>query len=90
MALLLSLYPEAHANIESIVIMGGAMCTGNQTPVAEFNILCDPESAQIVFDSGVKVVLVPLEITHQALATEQVLDAIRSMRSVWCHVHRQN
>jgi len=61
--------------------MGGAITTGNQSPVAEFNILCDPEAASYVFHSDVKVVMVPLEVTHTALATDKVLNRIKMMDS---------
>lgn len=46
---------------------------GNMTPGAEFNILCDPEAARIVFDNelGIEVVMVPLEVTHTAIVTER-------------------
>merc|ERR1711865_681780 len=59
--------------------MGGAIGVGNRSPVAEFNILCDPEAADIVFNSELEVVMVPLEVTHTALATEHVLSRIKSL-----------
>lgn len=59
-----------------IVIMGGAIGRGNTGSHAEFNIQCDPEAAQIVFDSSFEVVMVPLEVTHTALATKRVIDSL--------------
>jgi pyrimidine-specific ribonucleoside hydrolase len=56
-ALLLNSHPELHAKIDRIVIMGGAMGLGNWTPAAEFNIFVDPEAAEIVFQSGIPVVM---------------------------------
>jgi inosine-uridine nucleoside N-ribohydrolase len=71
-------YLETHstAGIARIVLMGGAIAEGNYTPAAEFNIWCDPEAADIVFDSGLDVSMMGLDVTHQALlgpATEQRL-----------------
>jgi inosine-uridine nucleoside N-ribohydrolase len=80
-ALCLQLFPEVKENIRQISFMGGAMETGNRSPVAEFNILCDPEAAEIVVNSGCEVVMVPLEVTHTALATEPVLERILRMNS---------
>ena len=42
--------PRIVGRIKEIVLMGGAYGVGNATPVAEFNILCDPEAAHIVFN----------------------------------------
>lgn len=56
-ALLLNSHPELHSKIARIVIMGGAMGLGNWTPAAEFNIYVDPEAAEIVFQSGIPVVM---------------------------------
>ena len=56
-ALLLNSHPELHSNIARIVIMGGAMGLGNWTPAAEFNIFVDPEAAEIVFQSGLPIVM---------------------------------
>ena len=81
-ALLLALYPEVKPALTEIVLMGGAMGIGNRHPVAEFNILCDPEAAQLVFTCGVRVVMVPLEVTHTALATPEVMGRITARRSL--------
>ncbi|EAC0955706.1 pyrimidine-specific ribonucleoside hydrolase RihA [Salmonella enterica subsp. enterica] len=65
-ALLLNSHPELHTKIARIVIMGGAMGLGNWTPAAEFNIYVDPEAAEIVFQSGIPVVMAGLDVTHKA------------------------
>lgn len=72
-ALLLTRYPEAAAHIREIVLMGGSTERGNRTPAAEFNIQADPEAADIVFRSGVPITMCGLNVTHQALATPEVL-----------------
>ena len=62
--------PAITANIERIVTMGGGFFEGgNTTPVAEFNIYVDPHAADVVFTSGVPIVLMPLDVTHKALTT---------------------
>ena len=76
-ALLLRNYEETMKKyIKEIIVMGGAIGVGNRSSVSEFNILCDPEAAKIVFDSDFKVVMVPLEVTHTAIATKQILQRI--------------
>ncbi|EPY1563305.1 pyrimidine-specific ribonucleoside hydrolase RihA [Raoultella planticola] len=65
-ALLLNSHPELHDKIARIVMMGGAMVLGNWQPAAEFNIYVDPEAAEIVFQSGIPVVMAGLDITHRA------------------------
>lgn len=78
-ALVLSAHPELTESIREIVLMGGSTERGNDTPYAEFNIKVDPEAADIVFRSGVPVTMCGLNITHQALATPEVLDRIRAL-----------
>jgi inosine-uridine nucleoside N-ribohydrolase len=68
-ALLLARYPEIVARLERIVLMGGAIGEGNTTPAAEFNIWVDPEAAHRVFESGIDLTMVGLDVTHQALMT---------------------
>lgn len=72
--LLLEKYPEVKPHIEEIVLMGGSMGHGNVTPAAEFNILCDPEAAQIVFNSGVKVKMIGLDVTRKVLLYPDLLE----------------
>lgn len=71
--------PRIAARLERIAIMGGAIGLGNWTPSAEFNIHADPEAAAIVFAAGIPITLVPLEVTHRALATERVLARIAEL-----------
>lgn len=65
-ALLLNSHPELHSKIARIVMMGGAMVLGNWQPAVEFNIYVDPEAAEIVFQSGIPVVMAGLDVTHKA------------------------
>lgn len=69
--------PAIVPKIQAISLMGGAIGLGNTTPAAEFNIWCDPEAAAIVFGCGCPITMAPLEVTHQALATEEVLHHLR-------------
>lgn len=81
-ALLLQRFPELAAErVREIVLMGGAVATGNWRPLAEFNIWCDPEAAHVVFSSGLPVTMCGLDVTHQALATEDVLASLRAIGS---------
>ena len=69
--------PEVMARVKQIVLMGGAYFeVGNITPAAEFNIYVDPEAAAIVFRSGVKLVMLPLDVTHRVLTRKARLDPI--------------
>ena len=72
--------PAIVPKIKAISLMGGAIGLGNVTPAAEFNIHTDPEAAAIVFGCGRPITMVPLEVTHQALATEDVTTRLRSVQ----------
>lgn len=72
--------PDIISRIQEIVLMGGAYFeVGNITPAAEFNIYVDPEAAKIVFDSGVPLVVMPLDVTHKALTTKKRIAAFQEM-----------
>jgi purine nucleosidase len=68
--------PRIVDRVRQVVLMGGAYRTGNWSPVAEFNIRADPEAARVVLRAGWDVVVVGLDLTHQALATPEVVRRI--------------
>ena len=79
-ALALQQAPEIAQRIQQIVLMGGGFSEGgNITPAAEFNIYVDPQAAQIVFASGIPLVVMPLDVTHQVLTTRKRMDAIAAI-----------
>src|SRR5438270_11260924 len=71
--------PAILPKIQAISLMGGAIGVGNRMAAAEFNIWADPEAAAIVFDCGRPITMTPLEVTHQALATDEVLARLRAV-----------
>jgi len=72
--------PDIVEKVQEIVLMGGAYFeVGNITPAAEFNIYVDPQAADIVFKSGVPIVVMPLDVTHKALVTPARNDAFRNV-----------
>jgi len=66
-ASLLLTHPELKDKIAHIYMMGGGIAYGNWTPAAEFNILVDPEAADIVFNSGLPITMAGLDVTEKAL-----------------------
>ncbi|KAH8096738.1 Inosine/uridine-preferring nucleoside hydrolase domain-containing protein [Cristinia sonorae] len=71
-ALFVSIYPELLEGIDEFVFMGGGVGLGNRSSSAEFNILCDPEAAQIALDAPVKKIMIPLNVTHTAIVTRSI------------------
>ncbi|BEL09311.1 pyrimidine-specific ribonucleoside hydrolase RihA [Actinoplanes sichuanensis] len=78
-ALLLRRHPEVMPGIGRIVFMGGSTERGNTTPYGEFNIVTDPEAADIVLRSGLPLTMIGLNVTHQAPATGEIIDEFRGM-----------
>lgn len=76
-AIFLSAYPDLHDKIERISLMGGAAIGGNWTAAAEFNILVDPEAADIVFKSGIPITMSGLDVTHKAQIREKDIVKIK-------------
>ncbi len=74
--------PDIVPMVQEIVLMGGAYFeVGNITPTAEFNIYVDPEAADIVLKSGIPIVVLPLDVTHKALVTNDRNDAFRNLNT---------
>ncbi|MGP5163155.1 uridine-preferring nucleoside hydrolase UriH [Arthrobacter rhombi] len=71
--------PRIVERVREVVLMGGGYHAGNWSAVAEFNIIIDPEAAHIVFNEDWPVVMVGLDLTHQALATDEVVARIESI-----------
>ncbi|WP_299404393.1 nucleoside hydrolase [uncultured Roseobacter sp.] len=72
--------PDIADRVQEIVLMGGAYFeVGNITPTAEFNIYVDPQAADIVFKSGIFIVVMSLDVTHKALVTNARNEAFRAL-----------
>ena len=80
-ALAARLEPRIVERVKEVVLMGGACHYGNHGPYSEFNIANDPEAARIVFGEPWKVVMVGLDLTYQARATQEVVDRIREVKT---------
>ncbi|WP_312180386.1 nucleoside hydrolase [Arthrobacter sp.] len=71
--------PRIAERVKEVVLMGGGYHVGNWSAVAEFNIIIDPEAAHIVFNEKWPLTMVGLDLTHQALATDEVADRIAAV-----------
>ncbi len=80
-ATLLLLYPHLKSKIKHIYLMGGGIDFGNWTPAAEFNILVDPEAADVVFTSGVPITMAGLDVTEKALVFPEDFERIRALHN---------
>ncbi len=81
-ALAIRTAPDILDKIAGISIMGGSNFFGNRTPVAEFNIIADPEAAAIVFSSGAKILMSGLNLTHQFGVLREDIATIRKIDSL--------
>lgn len=81
-ALLFAMYPEVKGNIREIVMMGGSASRGNKGVMSEFNVATDPEAAQMVFQSGVPIVMAGLDVGWKALVFPEDSEEIREMGKV--------
>ncbi|WP_131118207.1 nucleoside hydrolase [Lichenihabitans psoromatis] len=80
LALALVKAPDITRGIREIVLMGGAHFEGgNITPSAEFNVYVDPEAADIVLRCGCSITMLPLDVTHTVLSTEERLGRLAAI-----------
>lgn len=81
-ALALTMAPDIARGIDEIVVMGGADSEGgNITPHAEFNVYADPHAAHAVFQSGISMRVLSLDLTHQMLTSDEMIDRVRALGS---------
>jgi purine nucleosidase len=74
--------PDIISKVKQVVLMGGAYFeVGNVTPTAEFNIFVDPEAASYVFNLGLDLVIMPLDVTHKALTTPERIDKFSKLNT---------
>jgi pyrimidine-specific ribonucleoside hydrolase len=78
-AILLAAHPDLRDRIERICLMGGAIGEGNWTASAEFNIWVDPEAASRVFDSGLPITMIGIDVTHQAVVPVAKTDELADL-----------
>ncbi len=72
--------PEIASRIGGIVMMAGAYFEcGNISPSAEFNVFVDPEAADIVLRCGAPITMLPLDVTHKMLSTQERLNRMRAV-----------
>jgi purine nucleosidase len=81
LALAFRLEPKIIPLIPELIVMGGSTDFGNFSPAAEFNILCDPHAAHIVYSSGIPLVMFGLNVTHQVLATPPRVEQFRALHT---------
>lgn len=62
---------ELAGMVRELVMMGGSLSGGNITPAAEFNIYVDPEAARMVFQSGIPIRMVGLDVTRKTTLTDE-------------------
>lgn len=78
-ALLLEKYPADRELIKELLLMGGSISGGNVSSVAEFNVFTDPDAAKVVFESGLPIVMIGLDVTLNALITTETTEALRTL-----------
>ena len=71
--------PRIVERVKQVVLMGGGVNIGNWSATSEFNIVIDPEAAHIVFNEPWPLTMVGLDLTHEALATPAVVEAIAAI-----------
>ena len=71
--------PRIVPKVKQVVLMGGGVNVGNWSATSEFNIVIDPEAAHIVFNEPWPLTMVGLDLTHEALATPDVVAAIAAV-----------
>ncbi len=78
-AALLFAHPEVKPFIKQISWMGGAAVGGNMSTVAEFNAYVDPHAVELVFRSGVPIIMSGLDVTHKAYITRDEMTRLRNL-----------
>ena len=81
LALAIKHEPSIVNRIKEIVLMGGSTNEGNITKAAEFNILVDPEAADICFSCGVPLRMLGLNVTRQILVKDKIVERAEKLHT---------
>jgi len=81
-AMFIETYPKLCKKIDEIVLMGGTTARGNYGVYSEFNIGYDPEAAAIVFNSGIPLTMVGLDVGSKALVYPEDSEKIKTMHGI--------
>ncbi|MBR0461986.1 MAG: nucleoside hydrolase [Erysipelotrichaceae bacterium] len=76
LAMAFNKYPDLKGMIRKIVVMGGSLDKGNVTEYGEANIWHDAEAARIVFETGIPIDMVGLNVTRQAPLRKDIFEGI--------------
>jgi purine nucleosidase len=80
LALALEQAPDIVRGLRELVLMAGAHFNGgNITPTAEFNVFADPHAAEAVLKSGVPITMLPLDVTHKILTSDERTARLRTI-----------
>ena len=71
--------PEIVDSLDRIFVLGGSWGLGNKTAASEWNILCDPEAAHIVFNSGIPITMIPIDALNHVGITPQLIDRTKAI-----------
>lgn len=83
LALALQQAPLLKEIIGPVVIMGGALTVpGNVSPYAEANISKDPYAAKFLFESGLDITMVGLDVTQRSQLTKQDTQTWREVKTM--------
>jgi inosine-uridine nucleoside N-ribohydrolase len=77
----LNMDSELATLVRGLVMMGGSLSGGNITPAAEFNVYVDPEAARIVFQSGIPITMVGLDVTRKTSLTDEHVRVLESAQN---------
>jgi inosine-uridine nucleoside N-ribohydrolase len=73
--------PELAGMVRALIMMGGSLSGGNITPAAEFNVYVDPEAARIVFQSGIPITMVGLDVTRKVTLTDEYVRILEAAQN---------
>ena len=89
LALAITRHPDIVPLIRKITIMGGGVWGGNMTMTSEFNIYNDPDAAKIVFDSGIELTMIGLDVTLKPKLPDWVVAETASVNTPYANLVSQ-